>query len=139
MSRVFEDAFHTLDLDVEQRVAVLKRTSHEAADAEEVRRAFDAMIAAVRDVPAGKYGLLLDVRKGPLKSDPGFDALVRPRIVELVGRFAFTAVFVRTAVGRLQLARYARELGMSIDVFDDERELVAHLEEAVRKLPPSRR
>jgi len=79
---------------------------------------------------AGAQGLLIDLREGPLRNDPAFDAAVsehRPRVFE---GFHVGAVLVRTLSGKIQLSRHER-VDRVYRVFDDEAEVLAFLRDTL--------
>lgn len=67
-------------------------------------------------VNPGEWGLIVDLRAVPLRVSPDEDAGVR-RFNAIVFRFGRIAVVVRTAIGRMQMQRIAREVP-SLAVFD---------------------
>ena len=81
---------------------------------------------AIASVPPG-WALLIDTREGPLRNDPQFEELLGRARGRIVYRFARTAVLVQSAIGRLQVARYAREDRRSPSVFTDEAAAIAYL------------
>jgi hypothetical protein len=70
---------------------------------------------------------LMDVREGPLRTDDGFEQVVRDAGPELSHRFKRSAILVKTAVGALQMKRILRERGGRSEVFDDEEKAIAYL------------
>ena len=73
------------------------------------------------------WSLLIDSREGPARNDPAFEELLARVRGPIVSRFARSAVLVQSAVGRLQVARYAREDRASPGVFTDEAAALAYL------------
>jgi hypothetical protein len=113
-------------IDDDARVVRIVRTELGFPSLSAIEDTFAEMELALAGV-RGAWSLLIDAREGPMRNDPAFEetlAKVRGRIVS---RFARTAVLVKSAVGKLQVARYAREDRMSPVVFTDEAEALAHL------------
>lgn len=78
------------------------------------------------------YRLLLDVRDGPLRNDEDFESVMRRYRPELFEGFAGMAILVKTAIGKLQMARIQRDEGTARAVFTDEREALAYLNRGSR-------
>ena len=82
---------------------------------------------AMARLDQGAHVLLLDLRLGPMRSDPVFDAVLVRRTPQVVRKFRRVATLVRTAVGVLQLNRQTREMGGRAGVFQDEAAALAYL------------
>jgi len=76
-------------------------------------------------------GLLLDTRDAPMSLDESTSEVIRPILVEVMINFSRRAVLVKTAVGKLQAIRRAREESARgrelVPVFDDESAAIAFL------------
>ncbi|MDP3275511.1 MAG: hypothetical protein Q8Q09_09975 [Deltaproteobacteria bacterium] len=63
---------------------------------------------------------LVDLRNGPLRSDPAFEKIMSEVQPQFFAAIARGAVLVRTAVGKLQMTRIANVQKLTYAVFDDE-------------------
>ena len=113
-------------LDDAQRIVRATRTPIPFANDDELR----ATMALLREQSIGdraKLGLLVDLREGPFRNDESFEnALARYR-VELFAGWGALATILRTAIGRLQVNRLAREDRREMQVFTEEAEALAYL------------
>jgi hypothetical protein len=72
--------------------------------------------------------LLIDVRDAPPRNDAAFEAVITRLLEAFIKRFSAHAFLVRSAVGRLQTQRLARQRGNEHPlVFDDEEDALRHL------------
>ena len=116
--------FH-VDVDAGASLVRATRTAQAFASVDEMQRAHKELLRTV--APFGEYGLLLDVRLGPARSDPEYEqglASLRRQITE---RFARVAILVKSAVGGLQARRLAREDGVTMRIFQDEAAALEYL------------
>ena len=107
----------------------MRRTEKRSEDVTAFARSFGGIYDLLEGGTAERMRLMLDIRVSVGRNDPKFEAaLVEPRR-ELFRRFANTAVIVRTAVGRLQVARHIEDDGFSdkVRVFVDEDEALVWL------------
>jgi hypothetical protein len=103
------------------------RTNTPFASMEEVEDAFAELGKVLDGLGRSRYVLLADIRAAPGRNDPQFEAVlqrVRPR---WVAGFRKVGVLVQSAVGKLQINRYARQDGIPRLVTDDEEELLQYL------------
>jgi hypothetical protein len=114
-----------VDVDGSAGLVRATRTAQPFASVDEMQRAHKELLRAV--APFGEYGLLLDVRLGPARSDPEYEqglASLRRQITE---RFPRVAILVKSAVGGLQARRLAREDGVTMRIFQDEAAALEYL------------
>lgn len=81
-------------------------------------------------IDRARNALLVDLRDGPLRSDPAFDEVVREHRPRVFEGFHIGAVLVRTLSGKIQLTRHER-VDRVYRVFDDEAEALAFLIDAL--------
>ena len=74
-----------------------------------------------------RYRLLVDLREGPFRTDRAFEERFEKFRAEMLRGYARTAILVRSAVGKLQVQRHAREDATPLQVFDDEGAALAFL------------
>lgn len=96
---------------------------------------FAKVHAAMEGLDRSSYALLLDLRQGPSRNDPGFEAATRPIRTKIKAGFWRIAMLVGTAAGELQVRRLTMQERTRAQVFDSERFAL----EYVRELPPALR
>lgn len=108
------------------------RTPEPFVDLDEVHASFLELRRRLRELPLDRAenALLVDLRDGPLRSDPAFDEAVREHRPRLFEGFHLGAVLVRTLSGKIQLTRHERA-DRAYRVFDDEAEALAFLRDAL--------
>jgi hypothetical protein len=127
-----------LEIDRDRAIVRVRRTAEPIASLDAFRTHIPAIRAALAGVDGARHGLLVDLRDGPMRSDPAFESAVRTLREEVFYGFARRATLVRTAVGRLQVTRVARESPApagSTAVFMDEAEALAWLAQTARRSP----
>ena len=115
-----------ISADDEARRVRIVRTAKPFGSRAELESAFKAAAEVTR--PFDGCALLLDSRDAPARNDPEFEALFAESRRRLVTRFSPIAVLMKSAIGRLQAARYAREDHVEPHVFEDEATAIAYLE-----------
>lgn len=86
---------------------------------------------------AGRPRLLVDLRAVPACHDREIErSMAAFRRKLLVGGNERRAILVKTAVGVLQTQRHVREDGLSVEVFSDEAEAIAHVGAGLSRRPP---
>jgi hypothetical protein len=106
----------------------LRRTDAAWSSLTDVTDAFRQAIATLRRLDFAKMGLLVDMRRAPLNSDPAFERAVKEQI-QAMPPFKKMAMLVQTAVGKAQVTRVNREVGLTtMRLFLDEAEAIAYLE-----------
>ena len=78
-------------------------------------------------IDRSKMVLLLDLREGPFNNDETFEQTQSPYRAALFAGWAGIATLVKTAIGKLQVARLGREEGREVNIFNDEAEALAFL------------
>lgn len=102
-----------------------------------IEQTFAAVDRAIASIPPD-WALLIDSRDGPMRNDPVFEDILARARGGIIGRFARVAVLVRSAIGKLQVVRYAREDRKPPGVFDDEAGALAFLAARPSVSPPGR-
>lgn len=102
------------------------RTPLAYENAEAIDRDFALIHAAMDAIDRPRFGLLVDLRDGPLRTDPAFDNSMAQHRKKLLSGFARVAVLVKSALGRLQVQRHNRVDATPAEVFDDETAALAH-------------
>jgi hypothetical protein len=93
--------------------------------------AYDAsvehMTRALAPLDRKRYVVLIDIRQGPLRSGPEFEQSALRFRHASTHDFARAAVLVQTQIGKLQLARHAKEQAGGPVIFTDEAEALRYL------------
>ncbi len=127
MKQIFRDEYFTLLVDERQAIVRTIRTGKPFASMRDVEVSFEGLIKALDDLGRARYALLADIRAAPGRNDPQFEeALQRVRLKWISG-FRKVGVLVQSAVGLLQVKRYARQDGVRRLVTSDEDELMRYL------------
>jgi len=87
----------------------------------------DTLLEALARIERSHYAILVDMRRGPIRSGDDFDASALRFRREVFRDFVRAAVLVGTEIGRLQVTRHAREQGAGPTVFRDEAEALRFL------------
>jgi hypothetical protein len=123
--------------DIELRqdgIVWLRRTPTAYGSIADVERAYDEFLKTVDDwmlerrITTGQLGTrqrtpiawLYDLRSAPgQRNDPEFEAVIQRRRPDLLKRSPFLIVLVKTAAGRMQLNRIAKDDKSKIRIADD--------------------
>ncbi len=130
MSRVlFADAHVTVAYDEGRGLVRYARSTEPFGSIADMTASHDKLAAALPPFfPTSGLKLLIDVRQAPPRNDEAFEAQVTRLLVTFMQRFSAHAFLVKSAVGRLQTQRLARDRGDSHPaVFDDETAALRHL------------
>jgi hypothetical protein len=126
---VFRNDYFTVLVDERMRIVRTIRSDKPYTSLEEVEAAIMELCATLDGLGRARYSLLSDTRAVPGRNDPQFEAaLQRLRPLWLAG-FRRVGVLVKSAVGLLQVQRYARQDGMKRLISTDEDELLKYLTE----------
>lgn len=101
-------AYFLVRIDAGLGAALVKRTGRPLSSPADVPEAFSQAITPLNPV-RGQLPLVVDLRDAKGRNDPAYEEAIaawRPRIYEGFDR---AATLVRSSVGRLQVARHARE------------------------------
>jgi hypothetical protein len=91
-----------------RRLVVLYRSREPFASIAALDECFVALERGIIHVRRDSYGLLLDVRDGPVRNDPEFERVFRVHRQRFFHGFPRIAVVTATAIGGMQVARHAR-------------------------------
>ena len=135
MEIVHRSVWVTLERHDDKKLLVYRRSEVPFPSNDEMSAAFAALGDSLKGVHLEDWRLLLDTRLGPMRNDEAFEKAMKPYRTGFTARFARTATLVKTAVGKLQIARLAREEHREPHAFDDEAEAIAYLVGAEKKSP----
>jgi hypothetical protein len=125
--QIFRDDYFTALADERLGIVRTIRSDKPFASMRELEVSFAGLIKALDDLGRARYALLADIRAAPGRNDPQFEeALQRVRLRWISG-FRKVGVLVQSAVGLLQVKRYARQDGVKRLVTNDEDELLEYL------------
>ena len=120
-------------VDDEARVLRRARTEEPFESAEQLEAEYEQVVRAMDQFVRSRYAQLVDVRSAPPRNDPEFEATVARHHADLYRGFLANAVLVQSVVGKLHVKRLLDGSGVKAGVFDDEREALEYLAEAVRE------
>ncbi len=119
------DYYH-VEYDAERDLVIIRRTALQMAGPDEAVAGLELLLLAVLKY-AGRPALL-DLRLVAGNNRSLYETAIKPYLARLRANFSVTARVVRTATGRLQVQRMARERGDDpASVFLDEEEALAFL------------
>jgi hypothetical protein len=124
---LYEDAWAVVSLDASRGLVRYTRTALAYGSLVEVARSFDGVRGIGTRITPG-LKLLVDVRLAPPRNDPAFESRSMAALQGLAQKFTRVATLVRTAVGKLQTTRLAKERGTDAHAFDDEAAALAYLD-----------
>ena len=135
--------------DIELRpdgIVWLRRTPAAYGSIVDVERAYDEFLKTVDDwmlerrIVSGQLGTrqrtpmgwLYDLRSAPgQRNDPEFEGVIQRRRPDLLKRSPFLMVLVKTAAGRMQLNRIAKDDKSNVRVSDDFNESIQWLKDQI--------
>ena len=110
------------------RLLCVRRSSVPIGSLASVQADMQQLAIHVAAIQRDHWRLLIDMREAPLRTDPEFETQIRPYQMKLTAGFKRTATLVRTAVGKLQIARSQRESNNPVGgAFTTETEALAFL------------
>jgi hypothetical protein len=118
----------TVELDEDKALIRATRSDVPTTSIAEMERINSEMGAILDSLRRSRHVLLVDLRRSPVRNDPEYEQVssqIRPK---LFNGFPRIAVLVKTAVGALQVKRYAKEDRVDLQTFFDEEEALAYLE-----------
>jgi hypothetical protein len=124
---LFSDAQVRITLDDATGVLRYTRSGVPFASLEAVRALSESTKRILTTLPARSLRVLIDVRAAPPRNDEAFEAESNKLVEAVLPTFTRHAVLVKTAAGRLQVARLAKERGRHTNAFSDEAEAIAFL------------
>jgi hypothetical protein len=137
MTRIlYTDRYLLVTLDDHAGIVRYVRTREPFPGIDSVRDLHERLRAIFDALPAGKLALIIDPREAPPRNDGPFEEQTKKSLGAAMARFAKSAVLVKSAVGRLQAQRMAKERGAAkvggaggeLAIFTDETEAVAYLQ-----------
>ncbi|AUX34930.1 MULTISPECIES: hypothetical protein [Sorangium] len=124
---VWQNDYYAVLVDAQLGIVWNVRSSKPFASLDEL----DTMMGAVVDYMDGldrpRYSLLLDIRAGPGRNDPEFEAAIARLRLRWFQGFRRIGVLVQTVVGAMQAQRYARQDGIRRMITSDEAALLRYL------------
>lgn len=90
-----------------QKLAILRRTPTVVSSLEDLAAQNDLILASIA-ARHKDYGLVVDLRQGPVRNDPQFEETMSQLRLGLFDGFARTAVLIESAIGVLQVNRLQR-------------------------------
>lgn len=124
---IYHDAYLRVTLEHDGAFVRMRRTTAAFPTIESMRTSYAQVRATYERIGQTGRGLLVDGRDAPGRNDPAFEQAMAEVRVKADAGFARVAIVMRTAVGKLQSQRYARQDGRERLVTDDEDEAIAYL------------
>jgi hypothetical protein len=142
MAILLQNAYLTLSTDPDAPIirAIRSERRFSSSAQDEFVQAHLEALRIVETLDRRKLGLLIDLRRAGMNNDPQFEGATKRVRDMITDEFAHVAFLVQTAVGVLQVNRLVREseVGMDMNVFNDEAAAVSFLAAAVAGKPESR-
>lgn len=92
-------------------VVLLTRTEEGFTSTEELERAHDELERVLGTLPRQRLAIVVDLRRARPRNDASFERAMAPRRQRMFEGFARRAIVVKSAVGRLNVQRHARQDG----------------------------
>lgn len=104
-----------------------ERTALSFDDVGSIDATHDAIVRSVESCDRSRLALLVDLREGPARNDPTFEAAMARHRPRILGGYRRVASLVRTAVGKLQVGRHLRDDGLVFHITHDEEDAMRYL------------
>ncbi|KFA86746.1 hypothetical protein [Archangium violaceum] len=127
MKQIFRNEYFTALVDEGTGIVRNIRGDKPFTSMRDLEVSFEGLIKALDDLGRARHTLLIDIRAAPGRNDPEFEAALQRFRLRWIGGFRKVGVLVQSAVGLLQVKRYAKQDGVTRLVTDDEDELVRYL------------
>lgn len=124
--QIFRSDYFTILVDERMGIVRSIRNDKPFASIQELEACFEEVSKVLDGLERARYALIVDVRAAPGRNDPQFEAAmkrVRPR---WIGGLRKVGVLVQSAVGVMQVNRYARQDGIKRLVSTDEEEILRY-------------
>ena len=127
MTHPFADDYVRVDVDATKKLARFIRTTAVFPSMAQLERSFGEGSAALEQLDRAGYVLFVDLRDARGSNDPAFEQTMARVRRRLMTGFARVGVLVKSASGALQVRRHAKEDGVEMGVFTEEKDLLAYL------------
>jgi hypothetical protein len=101
------------------QVIRITRTAKPFSTLDELRQAWNAVLAVLEGVDRARYALIVDIRSVSGRNDAAFESAFAPYRAGAQRGFRKVAVIVSTSSGQLQVGRHAKEDGLPVRGFID--------------------
>jgi hypothetical protein len=136
---LYSDPYILVRQCVAERLLVVTRRPTQYPSLEEMSLTFERIAPTIAHIPRSEWRVIIDVRFAPARNDPAFEQAFGERRKLFSASFAQVGLMVRTAAGRLQIARYAKHDGTRIELFSNageaSRGFGVYLDEELLRLP----
>jgi len=123
-----ENEYFRLTVDEPEGIVRYTRSPLAFPSAAVARDDLRQLVAATRGISRHHYSLLTDVRDAPGRNDEDFESTLASMQHDLFDGFKKRAILVKSAVGRLQVERLARERrAPAANVFEMGKDAIAYL------------
>lgn len=127
MERRLRLPYWRLDHDRGHRLIRIARTREPFASLDALEESVAEVALVLDGIGRDSFALLVDLREGPMRTDPAFEqamADLRPKLLRGVARIA---VLVATPLGAMQVSRHQRRGAIGWATFSDEDAALQHL------------
>jgi hypothetical protein len=124
---VFRNAYFTVFVEERLEIVHTQRGGKPFDSLREVESCFTEMGAALDALERPRHALLADLRAAPGRNDPAFEATMLRMLPRWVDGFRKVGIYVRTAVGAMQIQRHAKQDGIKRWTFTNQAELMNFL------------
>lgn len=115
---------------LETRLVRVTRLPTPFANVNHMQRAHEELFAALDEFGRWRGAVLVDLRAAPGRNDAAFEYMMKKLRPRMTAGFRRCGALVQTAVGALQVSRYARQDRVKLMVSSEEPALLAYLENA---------
>jgi hypothetical protein len=113
-------------------VVVLRRSPAPFPGLAELNEAFSDVQRATARLARERHALLIDLRNGPHRSDPGVESAIGRHRKQLLAGWRKVGFVVGTSVGAIQIQRHMRQDGIDAAVGQDDEAVFDELTKALR-------
>ena len=125
--QVFASAHFQVMWDSVTHIVRITRLPEHFVSVTEMETAHEQLFIALDLLGRWRNTVLVDLRAAPGRNDPVFERLMKKLRPRLFADFRRCAALVQSAVGSLQVSRYARQDGIKLLVSSDEPALLDYL------------
>ncbi|KYG02249.1 hypothetical protein BE21_05475 [Sorangium cellulosum] len=124
---VWQNDYYTVLIDAQLGIVWNVRSSKPFASLDELDTMMGAVVSYMEGLDRPRYSLLLDIRAGPGRNDPEFEAAISRLRRRWFHGFRRIGILVQTVVGAMQAQRYARQDGIRRLISSDEAAILRYL------------
>lgn len=131
MRQLLREAHFHVEHEALGNVVRMTRQPTRIETADELDRAYAAVITVLDGVRSPKVALVIDIRNGAMKNDPVFERVIERHRRRMTAGFGRIVVIVESALGAAQVERHGRADATAYQVFSDEAQALAAAREPI--------